>query len=408
MLLSGGQLGHTPALDGLRGLACGAVLLEHCLTGILKIPHDTWIWTVRDATFWLLLGGVDLFFVLSGFLIGGLLLDSKERKAGTHFFKNFWIRRVARIFPVAYLLLATYVVASFVTTRFNITRFDTWLLAANPASLWNYVTFTQNVPMAFAGYHDKGPLWMVPTWSLAIEEQFYLLFPLLVYFMRRKWLVVLIVCGIVAAPVMRDLVERGFADWFAAYVLSPSRLDGLLFGVAVALIVRHQPSFDLAVRYRRLLDAVALLLLFLIVTDWRCPFWPERDHGDMYPLKFTFLAIMWAVLVLRVFTYQRSFLNRIWCNWILVKIGLISYGVYMYNEVVNGLVHGLLFNQEPMIKTPEQLLAGFAVAAITFGLAAISFVYLERPIRRYGAAVAKGLSRDGARAKVLAGVPAAE
>jgi peptidoglycan/LPS O-acetylase OafA/YrhL len=397
--LHGGHLRHTPELDGIRGWACGSVLILHLFTGIAQTQPGSWIWHLRDATLWLFLGGVDLFFVLSGFLIGGLLLDSKGQP---HFFKTFWTRRVARIFPVAYLLLATYVVALFVTRHFNITRFDTWLLEPNPAPLWSYVTFTQNLPMALAGYQDNGPKWMVPTWSLAIEEQFYLLFPFAVFFLRRKWLVVLVVCGIVASPVMRDVIERAFGSWFAAYVLPVSRLDGLLFGVAVALIVRNSRALSIVTRYRRLLDALALLIFYLIVTNWKCPPWPGPSGGNMYPLKMSFFGIMWGIMILRVFTYQESIFNKVWQNSILIKIGLISYGVYMYNEVINGLVHGMLFNQEPTVSTPAHLLAAVGATAITIGLATISYIYFERPIRRRGAALAKRLSRGGERPKIFA------
>jgi peptidoglycan/LPS O-acetylase OafA/YrhL len=397
--LHGGHLRHTPELDGIRGWACGSVLILHLFTGIAQTQPGSWIWHLRDATLWLFLGGVDLFFVLSGFLIGGLLLDSKDQP---HFFKTFWTRRVARIFPVAYLLLVTYIVALFVIRHFNITRFDTWLLAPNPAPLWSYVTFTQNLPMALAGYQDNGPKWMVPTWSLAIEEQFYLLFPFAIFFLRRKWLVVLVVCGIVASPVMRDVIERAFGSWFAAYVLPVSRLDGLLFGVAVALIVRNSRALSIVTRYRRLLDAVALLILYLIVTNWKCPPWPGPSGGNMYPLKMSFFGIMWGIMILRVFTYQESIFNKVWQNSILIKIGLISYGVYMYNEVINGLVHGLLFNQEPTVSTPAHLLAAVGATAITIGLAAISYIYFERPIRRRGAALAKWLSHDTERPKIFA------
>jgi peptidoglycan/LPS O-acetylase OafA/YrhL len=115
---------------------------------------------------------------------------------------------------------------------------------------------------------------------------------------------------------------------------------------------------------------------------------------------------MWAIMILRVFTYQSSLFNKVWRNSTLTSVGLISYGVYMYHEVVNGLVHGLLFSQAPLMNTPEQLLAGIGVAAITLGLATISYIYLELPIRRYGAAVAKRLSRDREAPKSLAHVAA--
>jgi peptidoglycan/LPS O-acetylase OafA/YrhL len=113
-------------------------------------------------------------------------------------------------------------------------------------------------------------------------------------------------------------------------------------------------------------------------------------------LKQSLLAIMWAVVILRVFTYQNSAFNRIWRNSILAKIGLISYGLYMFHQSINGLVHGLLFNQEPTIRTPEHLLAAIAVIALATGLATISYIYFESPIRRFGRTVSMNLSRSRA------------
>jgi peptidoglycan/LPS O-acetylase OafA/YrhL len=388
--LSGDHLQHTPELDGIRGWACASLVTAHCLTGVGQAQPGSWLASFNSHTLWLFLGGVDLFFVLSGFLIGGILLDSK---AEPHYFKNFWIRRVARIFPVAYLVLAAYAAALFITAHFNITRFDNWLLAEYRPPLWSFATFTQSLPIALHGY--SGPRWMAMTWSLAIEEQFYLLFPLAVYFLPRRWLVVLVISGIVASPILRDVLERVFGSWYASYVLLPSRMDGLMYGVAVALIVRNKKAFAIVARYRLLFDAAALLILYSIVTNWVFTLWPGPG-GNIFPLKQSLLATMWAVVILRVFTYQNSAFNKIWRNSILAKIGLISYGLYMYHQSINGLVHGLLFNQEPTIKTPEHVLAAIAVITLAVGLATISYIYFESPIRRFGRTVSLNLSRSRA------------
>ena len=98
---------HVPELDGVRGIACLFVVIAHCLLGPLVITPGL-RWDIYRYTIHLLLGGVDLFFVLSGFLIGGILLESKDLP---HFLNAFWIRRAARILPVAYLLIATYAIA---------------------------------------------------------------------------------------------------------------------------------------------------------------------------------------------------------------------------------------------------------------------------------------------------------
>jgi peptidoglycan/LPS O-acetylase OafA/YrhL len=370
---------HTPELDGIRGWACGSVLIAHCLTGIVHANPDSWIHTFNERTFGLFLSGVDLFFVLSGFLIGGILIDGRE---SPHYFRTFWIRRIGRIFPVAYLMLATYVVALFFTAHFNITRFDGWLLAEYRPPLWSFATFTQSLPIALHGY--GGPRWMAMTWSLAIEEQFYLLFPIAVYFLPRKWLIALLVGGIVAAPIFRHVLERVLVDWYSAYVLLPARMDALMYGVGVALIVRDKGALNFAGRHRHLFDAAALLCFLLIVSNWSIPF---------PPLGRSFLAIMWAVVIMRVFTCKGSPFNRIWRNTLLAKIGLISYGLYMYHQAVNGLVHGILFNQQPSIATPAHLLAAVGVMTIAVGLAIVSYIYFESPIRRYAAAMDEDISR---------------
>jgi peptidoglycan/LPS O-acetylase OafA/YrhL len=366
------RLGHTPELDGIRGWACASVLVAHCVTGISKGP---WAEAINKHTLWFLLGGVDLFFVLSGFLIGGILLDSKTR---SHFFASFWIRRIARIFPVAYLVLATYAAALFVTAHFGIGRFDNWLLAEYRPPLWSFATFTQSLPIALGGY--GGPRWMAMTWSLAIEEQFYLLFPLAVYFLPRRSLVGLVIGGIIAAPILRGVLEGYFGNWYAPYVLLPSRMDSLLYGVAVALVVRSSAAINFARRYRLALDAIALFILCAVLMDWwEWTLW-TTPLGTR-PLRYSLFAIMWGIVILRIFICPNSAFNSIWRNSALAKIGLVSYALYMYHQSINGLVHGLLFNQEPTITKPIHLVAAVGVLAIATGLATLSYIYFEGPIR---------------------------
>jgi peptidoglycan/LPS O-acetylase OafA/YrhL len=401
--LDSGFLASTPELDGIRGWACASVLFAHLFTGIINPAPWTFWYNFNAHTLWVFLGGVDLFFVLSGFLIGGILLDSKARAGGSlnlrDFAANFWIRRIARIFPVAYLLLATYCVALFVSRKFGITRFDSWLLAGPHPPVLSFATFTQSWWIAIGGYN--GPRWMGITWSLAIEEQFYLLFPFAVYFLPRKWIVWIVLAGIVSAPVLRDIFERLFGSWYAPYVLLPSRVDGLMYGVAVALIVRSPKAFYLARLFRRVLDVIALYFLYLIVSAW-LPSWWVGPSGSLYPLKQSLLAIIWAIVILRVFTYENSLFNSIWRSRILGKIGLISYGLYMYHQAINGLVHQLLLNQDPQMSNARDVAAGFLVLALALGVATLSYVYFESPIRRFGQKLAAA-----SRGRMVAEVPPA-
>lgn len=161
-------------------------------------------------------------------------MDSRDKP---HYFKRFWIRRVARIFPVLYLVLATYALALLVQANYAPPQLDLWLLAEPRPPFWTYATFTQSFPIAEDGY--GGPRWVGITWSLAIEEQFYPIFPFAVFFLSRRSLLLTALAGIAAAPVLRDVFERLYGHWYAPYVLLPSRMDSLMFGVLTAIIVRH-------------------------------------------------------------------------------------------------------------------------------------------------------------------------
>ena len=380
--------GHVPELDGLRGWACGSVLIAHTLTGIMGAPEGPLGELVKwwnTHTIWIFLHGVDLFFVLSGFLVGGILLDSKHKE---YFFAHFWIRRAARILPVAYAVVLSYAIALMVTQALGVKRFDGWLLADPKPPIWSLLLFIQSWWFALGG--ANGPRWIAMSWSLAIEEQFYVFFPVLVFLLRRRAIVILALAGVLIAPVLRDVFYHVFGNWYAPYVLLPSRMDSLFWGVLAALILRHPPSLELARSMRGVLDLIAFLILWSIWVNWVFPYWsgPPSPHA---PLRGTFVGVLGAILILRIFLHERSLLNAFWRNAWLAKLGLISYGLYMYHQAVNGVVHGLLFVQEPTIKSIPQLFAAFAVIIISIAISVVSYVYMEKPIRRWATKVSDKL-----------------
>ncbi|QMT59723.1 hypothetical protein HBNCFIEN_01090 [Legionella sp. PC997] len=231
------------------------------------------------------------------------------------------------------------------------------------------------------------------SWSLAIEDQFYLLFPLAVYFMPKKRLITLVIASLFIAPVFRDVFLKIFGDWYAAYVLLPSRMDGIMYGVVLALILRSKKAFNFVSHYRVVLDLIALFFLYIITMNFTPSWWP-RMMDTIFPLKQSVISIMWAIAILRVYTYKNSIFNKIWCNRLLIKTGMISYGLYMYHQTINGLIHGILFNQEPCIATLNNLLAALSVIIISIGLATVSYFFFERPIQRYGRVVVARLSEE--------------
>lgn len=169
--------------DGARGLAVLAVVIAHYFG---EVEHG--FTTLR------ILGpiGVNLFFVLSGFLIGSIIL---ERVDSQNFFRVFYARRALRILPVYFLVVAT-------------TLTLIWLLnvpwAASTLPAWSYFTFTQNFFMAVRG--DVGTRWLTPTWTLAVEEQFYLLIPLLIFLLPAKAILPSIRIGIALCFLIRVIL----------------------------------------------------------------------------------------------------------------------------------------------------------------------------------------------------------
>src|SRR5579862_7509574 len=170
------KTGRIQELDGVRGLAILLILIDHYIYGSLGQYRDTPLGAIIRDVFPLSWSGVDLFFVLSGFLIGGILMDHRD---STDYFKTFYIRRACRILPIYFIWIILF---------FSIA----WLFSSHASSGWyaeefrriphlpdwRYFFFLQNFNMATT--NDFGPVWTGITWSLCIEEQFYLLMPLII------------------------------------------------------------------------------------------------------------------------------------------------------------------------------------------------------------------------------------
>jgi peptidoglycan/LPS O-acetylase OafA/YrhL len=361
---SGHRLGE---LDGLRGIACGMIVVLHCLMG----PADLGIlFQLRSAIAPLVAGGVDLFFVLSGFLIGGILMDNRGAQ---NYFTVFYARRVLRIFPVYFLLIVSYVIVLAVGS--GRPAFDAWLLLYKLPT-WSYFFFVQNY-FAAATFH-VGSYWTGITWSLAIEEQFYLVVPLLVFLLNRRQLVRLAI-GCVALAILVRCWPGATYNW--VYFFTPSRIDSLMAGVLVACIVRDERALRVCRVWRPALDAIALALIVAIVglsiPDWlglNIPAW----------LELSMLATLFAYAILRIFLAETGWWRTVLRLPGLVWLGGISYPLYMYHQAVNGMVHGFLFGGAPYIASLAQLMAAGAVIVIAIILATLSTQYYERPFMLRG------------------------
>jgi peptidoglycan/LPS O-acetylase OafA/YrhL len=342
-----------PELDGLRGLAALLVLIAHYFG---YVAHGT-----KALAFdWL---GVDLFFVLSGFLIGSIILANHTQP---NFFLSFYLRRAARIVPVYGLVCgATLALAAVLGGH-------AW--SDHPFSPGVYAAFVSNMVVGLRG---GGGEWLSPTWSLAVEEQFYLLLPLLIVWMPKRWLDLLLVLLWLGATLFRAAVVGDHVA--AAFVLLPARMDLLLGGV---LIARVRQEIDLS-RYLpalRALPPAAMLICAGIYTNQRLfiVFSPALVSiaGGAFILGMIGGAPDGALL--------RAPLLRF--------VGRISYALYLVHQPVAGVLHGLILDARPDIRGIAPLTVTLLSIAVSIGLATASWRWIERPILDYARAYRAGLA----------------
>lgn len=356
---------HLPELDGIRGIAVLMVVLLHAMFGIMtpefqyQVPGPLYRFVFGGG------GGVDLFFVLSGFLIGGILVDHKD---ADNYFKIFWIRRAARILPVYLLLMATYVVAKQIGQN-GAPWFHAFLMK-DPLPLWTYLTFTQNYFMA--AENTGGARWIGITWSLAVEEQFYLIFPFVVFFLSKKAVMKVALFILIAAPVLRGFLWDNYG-FYVGYFPTPARADGLMFGVVAAYLIRSKKLQWLADR-RVLLDILAGVAIYILM-------WKAKWVGESG--AFSLRSALFAYAIVRIFitdgVYRKFLRSRF-----MVFMGLISYSFYMYHQAINGLFHGYFFSQVPKIENWSGVAVGVSVLLVSGILATLSTRYFEKPFRDLG------------------------
>jgi len=308
--------GHIPALDALRGLAIVMVMFGHFshFDGMPPVVFvDRMIKTIAGAG-WV---GVDLFFVLSGFLITGILYDSK---GGGHYFRNFFARRVLRIFPVYYGCLLLFLV---VLPR--LFPNDAGLHAIRGDAFW-YWTYLTNVNVAHIGFPAFPALGHL--WSLAVEEQFYFVWPVVVLLSTRSELIRICLLCIVGALVLRiAFMLGGYGE--AAYVLTPARMDSLAVGALLAVAARGSGGLT---RIARLARPTAGIIGAVLVTMfvWRGGLAPWDPI--MKTIGHTLLACFFgALLVLALVSSPMTFVGRIFASSQLSFFGRYSYALYLFH-----------------------------------------------------------------------------
>jgi peptidoglycan/LPS O-acetylase OafA/YrhL len=350
-----------PELDGIRGMAITIVLLNHSFSAPAR--HVAWL----QDTFAIGWSGVDLFFVLSGFLIGGILLDVKK---SSNYFKAFYARRAFRILPLYYVWVGGYFLIA--------------VFAGNPET-WRsvpiYVFFLENSIRISHG--PLGIVWLSHLWSLCVEEQFYLVVPLAIRFLNRSWLVPILFMTIVIATVSRVCLHLYLPSHSAAqYMLTICRADALAMGVLLAIAWRNESLKGKLCRHQGLIQGIVLLLLgaFLYLAIWNS----SKLSLTMAAWGLTAVDAFFAGLI----TVALLFPFGAWagiCRWpFLAKMGRISFCFYLIHPTVNQLCHRVLLHETEAADNWLSIAVTVLAAPLTYYLATLSWKYFEHPLLRRG------------------------
>jgi peptidoglycan/LPS O-acetylase OafA/YrhL len=363
--------GYVPALDGIRGLAVLIVVVHNAawiagasnqivMKGFIAITAMGWI-------------GVSVFFALSGFLITGILIDSRGDK---DYFRSFYLRRMLRIFPLYFTLLAAVVFLAA-----PLAWSPAWAAEVR-ANHWAFWFFLSNWPEAYkVGIHGLAHLW-----SLAVEEQFYLLWPVIAL-IRSRSLGYVSWAMIISGPAIRALLLAAGQPWDTTYTFTISRWDALAAGALLATTVRDPQWSAVLLAVRSKLTAGLLLSLTLMILVRR------GFHEQDDPVAILGQSIVAGLSVcLLAFAIDHkpdrfvSTLQHLISHRVLRTLGKYSYAIYLLHSPIHNLLVGPL---EQWVQGADdsmrigRVLAYLAlVLALSLGGALISWRLIEKPCLR--------------------------
>lgn len=338
------KLGHLRELDGVRAVAALMVIFAHFFQSVKT--DSTLVMAFRKYALFGLTG-VSLFFVLSGFLITRILLNTKKSNS---YFKTFYFRRLLRIFPLYYLFLIIYYFLLPLLQNIPVQTFN--------HQIWYWV-YLQNIPMTF-GINNSGPEHF---WSLAVEEHFYFFWPLAIYYMNNKQIKNFIYLIIFLAFLTRAfMVSNGYE----IYYFTLSRMDELVIGAFLAILEREGKLNSYFLKKLAKFFFAGLVLVIIIVVCLG-----GKDWASFQSLKFFFISGFYffsigTIIILQENRGLKKFLKRKEAAF----TGKISYGLYVYHPLCIYLVN-TYFNYSSVI------VAFIITITSTFILASISYYFYE-------------------------------
>jgi peptidoglycan/LPS O-acetylase OafA/YrhL len=360
--------GYIPALDGLRGAAVILVMLYH-FVGTLPRPQSSLARLLSALSMggWV---GVDLFFVLSGFLITGILLRAKS---GQNYFLNFYARRFLRIFPLYYAALSF---LFFVVPRFVPLDAGSRRVYALQGWLWTYAA---NIETAMHGQFDftSRVLDLAHLWSLSVEEHFYFIWPLVVWSLGERAIFRVSAGVCLLVPVLRCTMLAAHVFPGTVYTFTLCRIDALTLGALVALLARRPGGLAAVGGVARWAGAISAAFLAVIfglrhsLDQW---------HWSMTTLGYSMVDLGAAALLVPV-ALGAGVLHRIFAGRLLRTVGKYSYGVYVVHCPLHLLLQIAIYDKLVTRMPEAAALAIHAVlsSATCVGIAMVVWHVLERP-----------------------------
>ena len=331
-----------PSLDGLRGFSILLVLLGH-MAGTVHSP-------VGDGFHQLGNWGVKFFFVISGYLITTLLLEEKQ-KTQTISLTDFWVRRFARIIPAYFF----YVFSMALLERLHYIQLE-------PGDLFHSLTFTSN-------YHEARSWWLNHTWSLSVEEQFYLIWPFAVFFLQKSHLQKILISIIILSPFIRAILLWHFdASPTAMTRLLPATIDVLAVGCLMSIVESHPSKIEFLKSFSPWFSYIAIgsllitfilpALIYKISPDW------------FYIFGQSIMAIFSGITIWCCVLDPQIFLGKIMNTRVLMIHGTYSYSLYLWQEpFLNS------FFRDWIMCFPQNIV-------LVYISAFLSFFLVEQPTRR--------------------------
>ncbi|MGD0540217.1 MAG: acyltransferase [Tepidisphaeraceae bacterium] len=319
------RLGHIPALDGVRGVAILLVLINHFSP---EGDYDNRLAKFFQPITGKMTIGVDLFFVLSGYLITGILLRSRTSQ---RYFRNFYLRRALRIFPLYYFVLILLAV--------GLATIPSWKNLDSLRHAWPWYWFYgTNYLICHSGFSalDHKQVSLGHFWSLAVEEHFYLFWPMIVWLCSDRRLVRVCIALIVIAPLCRAYAVVSGQSLLVPLVATQCRMDTLALGALLAVVLQSTTPADLLRRFRFFALLSAALAVVCLCLESRI----VHLHGHaihlsrpMAIIKYSFVAFAWAAFILLALN-SAGLTSRIMSQRWLRFFGVYSYGMYIYHRLI--------------------------------------------------------------------------